>query len=1387
VRDWAGRGRAVRDALTRTASSSQASIRSFLSQRGARVRPFWIVNALRVEADQATINALTRRPDVVQVLPDRTYSIPPPSHGSGLPSVNAVEWNIDNIRAPEAWEAFGVKGEGIVVANIDTGVQFDHPALATQYRGTSSGGVDHNYNWFDPSSVCGSPSLEPCDNAGHGTHTMGTMVGDDGDPGDNQIGVAPHAKWIAAKGCEDFSCSLGALLASAEWILAPTDLNGDNPRPDLRPNVVNNSWGGGGGDPFFQAAVQSWVAAGIFPAFSAGNSGPFCGSTGSPGDYPESYAAGAYDEFNEIAFFSSRGPSEFDVGKPNIAAPGVSVRSSVPFDQYEFFDGTSMASPHVAGTVALMWSAAPALLGDIDATRAVLDLSAVDMSDTSCGGTPENNNVWGEGRLDAFAALELAPRGPTGNLDGTISAADGDAPIAGATVTAHPVDEGRDRSASTGADGTYGLRLPVGSYDVSVRAFGYLTETASGEITEGATTTVDLALELAPAFEVSGTVTDADGNPLSGVRVMVEGTPLPAAITDASGHYSLPSVPQGEYDLSAAAGHCYDEQTVALVLDGDTTVDFALPLRVDGYGYSCTPTPYAFIPADNVLTEFSDEDSIPVSLPFPFIYYGQTYDSVYVNTNGLLHFQPVGPFSFLGFNTPIPDSADPNAAIYALWDDLLVEGSGSIRTGVIGTAPDRAFVVEWRDVRFSNDFGQSATFEIILYENGEIALQYASDGELASGRSATIGIEDEAGAVGLQYSNNEGAVGSGTAILYTLPPWGLVQGVVTDANDHQPIAGAVVRALDGAEQVRAVRTNAAGAYRMQVPVGTYAIEASRDRYETQQRSVTVAEGAVRTADFALRTAHATLTPRTIQLVVTAGQTRHRTLVLGNDGSLPLTWEVAESGGRRQTVAATRTLTRNPQASPSARDTRTLYTNPTPPRGWTPDAPGDVLAQFTPGLGLAWGVGFDADVWLSDVFARTNVEFAVDGSRTGASWNAPWSGEWPADAAFDAERGLMCQLAVGGDNGIHCWNPATGSVEGEITGSLPWTQTSQRGLAYRPDDDSFYVGGWNEGVVYHVNGLSHGSPGSVIESCTPADGNISGLAWNGAMGVLWAATNSDTDTIYELNPEDCTVLGTLAHPTPGFNGAGIEMDAEGNLWTIGQSPNRAYLIESGVPSFSDVPWLSVTPASGTVAVGRTQNLDVTINTTGLTPGVYLAQLFVRSNSGREGTLRVPISLVVTAYQQAANAGGSAYTDTLGDVWAADRAWSNGSWGYVQRGKEESTNKTIAGTSDQPLFRTQRSDPYAYRFDNVPNGIYQIDLDFAELKGLKLGKRLFDVIAEQALLLPAHDIVYEVGGMAADSHTFFVAVQDNRMDLRFVQRAGSDKPVVNALRITHRPDR
>ena len=409
------RGPWVNDTLKTFAETTQRGLRTRLRTRNIPHRSFWIANAVLVDADAATLESLRADPDVEQIVPDRML---PPPKATPVTAKAALEaatsggagtaWGVTDIAAPSVWSSYGTRGEGIVIASIDTGVELTHPALVGQYRGRNPDGTfSHDYNWFDPTLTCSSPG--PCDDLGHGTHTMGTMVGADDGTGNNQIGVAPGAKWIAVRACSPAGCLLSNLLAAGQWILAPTDQQGGAPRTDLRPNIVNNSWDlSAGDDPFYQATIQAWTAAGIFPVFAAGNYGGLCGSVSSPADYPESFAVGAYDATRVIAPDSGRGASAFGPVKPDLAAPGVAIRSAFPGSSYAVYSGTSMAAPHVAGTVALMWSAAPSLVGDLTTTRTLLAESAIDVSDLSCGGTASSNDVWGGGRLDALDAVSFA-------------------------------------------------------------------------------------------------------------------------------------------------------------------------------------------------------------------------------------------------------------------------------------------------------------------------------------------------------------------------------------------------------------------------------------------------------------------------------------------------------------------------------------------------------------------------------------------------------------------------------------------------------------------------------------------------------------------------------------------------------------------------------------------------------------------------------------------------------------------------------------------------------------------------------------------------------------------------------------------------------------------
>ena len=406
----------VYETIINKADSSQADLRATLDQFGIVYQPYYLVNALEVRGGLVTRLWLMTRPEVERVLPSpilRPLPEPMPiSSGSIMTAPTEIQWDLTNIQVDKVWQEFKVRGEGIVIGQSDSGVQGDHPEFAAAYRGAND---TDDYNWFDP--WFNTP--KPTDIGGHGTHTLGSILG-------QHVGVAPEAKWI---GCVNLARNVGnpaLYLDCMQFMLAPFPQNG-NPLKDGDPtkaaHVLNNSWGCPeveGCDPtVLQPAVSALRAAGIFVVASAGNQGGIAGNVCSSVNdpialYDEVFTVGAVDKDNNLAPFSSLGPVTADGSnriKPDIVAPGVDILSAFPNNSYEKASGTSMAGPHVVGVVALIWSANPKLIGNIERTEQILTETAQPYTGpkAACGDTTVTpNNVAGYGIVDAYAAVKMA-------------------------------------------------------------------------------------------------------------------------------------------------------------------------------------------------------------------------------------------------------------------------------------------------------------------------------------------------------------------------------------------------------------------------------------------------------------------------------------------------------------------------------------------------------------------------------------------------------------------------------------------------------------------------------------------------------------------------------------------------------------------------------------------------------------------------------------------------------------------------------------------------------------------------------------------------------------------------------------------------------------------
>ncbi|MEU6076232.1 carboxypeptidase regulatory-like domain-containing protein [Micromonospora sp. NPDC047074] len=551
------RGRTVVTALRAKAAASQNGVRDLLARAGAtKVRPYWVFNGFSATVSESALAQLAASPEVESVALDEQYTLPETTKGAPrLPT-----WGLEKVRATDVWADYGFTGKGVVVGIMDSGVDGGHPALAGSYRGRDG---DHTDSWF---VATGENYPTPGDGGGHGTHVAGTIVG--APPGD-VTGVAPGAEWIAAKIFNDAGrASTSGIHAAFEWMLAP---GGD---PSKAPDVVNNSWGAD--DAYvteYWEDVNAWVAAGIFPNFAAGNNGPGAPTVGSPASFPQSFAVGATDSNDQIASFSSRGSATWDGVehiKPQVSAPGQDIYSTWPLaldpDGYHTISGTSMATPHVTGVIALLLSAKPGL--SVDAVRELLTSTA--RTEPHMGKLP--NNDYGAGIADARAAITAARysgtvsgtvRGPQGPLGATVSI-----PELGVTTTADS------------ATGFYDLRVKAGTWTVRVADYGSVPQESRVAVAVDGQHKLDVTLAAAAVHDVSGTVRAADGTPLADAEIRFGGTPVAPVHTGADGRYAV-RIAAGTYPVSAQLTG-YDRRTVERAVTGGTTLDFSLtPLKVD--------------------------------------------------------------------------------------------------------------------------------------------------------------------------------------------------------------------------------------------------------------------------------------------------------------------------------------------------------------------------------------------------------------------------------------------------------------------------------------------------------------------------------------------------------------------------------------------------------------------------------------------------------------------------------------------------------------------------------------------------------------------------------------------------------------------------------------
>jgi serine protease AprX len=634
-------GRLVQ-ALKAKAATTQGPLQAFLQSRGVgNLRELWAINGIAVTVPAFLVELIAQFPGVATIRPDALATAPAVTMGAAAPP----EWNLTAVRAPDLW-SLGLDGTGIVVANMDTGVDAGHPDLAGKWRGGAN-------SWYDPHGQ----HATPYDPNGHGTQTMAIMVG--GSAGGTSIGMAPSARWIAVKMYNDAGLAIYSdIHLSFQWLLDP---DGNPATPDA-PDVVNASWGllGTAGQCLteFNADIQVLKTAGIAVVFAAGNDGPGASTSLSPANNPSSFSVGAVDSALAVAQFSARGPSACDAGIfPKVTAPGVNINTAdLSFGGFPFYawvSGTSYAAPHVAGAVALLLGAAPtATVGDIEAalTQGARDL-----------GIAGADNGYGFGLADALAAYDrlLAGAGSAPTITSTPVTTGTQGQIYAYTVTAtDPAGQvitfsldvapaGMTIGATTGAISWTPTNAQVGTNAVTVRATNTDGRSALQSFTITVANVNDAPVAVNDAYTVSGGAplnvavpgvlandTDPDKDALTAVLVA---SPAHGTLTlNANGSLSYTATP-GYSGTDTFTYRAFDGALSSNVATVTITIDGNRPPVAGNDAYAVLQGTTLVVPAPGVLGNDTDPDGNAITA---VLVAGTTRGTLTLNANGSFNYKP---------------------------------------------------------------------------------------------------------------------------------------------------------------------------------------------------------------------------------------------------------------------------------------------------------------------------------------------------------------------------------------------------------------------------------------------------------------------------------------------------------------------------------------------------------------------------------------------------------------------------------------------------------------------------------------------------------------------------------------------------------------------------